>query len=227
MNINIKNIYVGKEQLLYDKKRENFKSAYLKKKINQELLSINKEGFVDDFQSDKEHHGGEDKAVCVYADSYYSYFKSKHNIALPECAFGENLSIESYLDSDICLADQYECGDVIFEVSQPRQPCWKISSILGIKHLTALVVKEAKTGFYLRVLKSGTIKPDDTLNLIKRPYSKFNIEYINKCAYAAKNHQEEIKELIECKELANAYKTTLKRRLINKSFGIEEWQAEE
>ena len=218
---------MGKEQTFHDKKGKSFKSAYQKKSLKQDAYFVNEEGFVDDFQSDKEHHGGQDKAVCVYAHEYYDYFKSKHDIELPKCAFGENLSIETYNDSDICLGDQFQCGEVIFEVAQPRQPCWKISSILGIKSLTALVVKEAKTGFYFRVLQNGVIKASDRLELIKRPFEKLTIEHINKCAYNAKHHQEDIEEILLCPQLAKAYESTLKRRLKNRSFGIEDWQNDE
>lgn len=102
-----------------------------------------------DTQSDKIHHGGIDKAVCVYSQKYYPYFREKYDLKLPKCAFGENFTIEDLDDSEVCLGDKFQCGEVIFEVSQPRQPCWKISSVSGIKSLTALIVKNIKQDFIL------------------------------------------------------------------------------
>lgn len=104
--------------------------------------------------------------MCVYSARYYDFFKTKHNFELPDCAFGENLTIENIDDSDICIGDRFQSGEVVFEVSQPRQPCWKVSSIIGIKNLTSLVAKEHKTGFYFRVIKSSKMSMSDNLELI-------------------------------------------------------------
>ncbi len=224
MTSKIKNIYCGKKQIIKDERGKEYLSSYKKQNLNQDRYLIVKDGFLDDTQSDRNHHGGEDKAVCVYSLKNYEYFRSKFDIDLPECAFGENLSLEDLDDSHICLGDRFQLGEVVFEVSQPRQPCWKISSITGIKNLTALVVKEAKSGFYFRVIKEGNITPSDELNLISRKYPKITIEHINKCAYDAKNNQENIKEILECEELAQAYRESLTKRYKDKESGIQDFQ---
>ena len=227
MNIKtkIKNIFCGKEKNINDGKRKEYKTSYQKKRIqkNQKLM-VNEFGFITDTQSDKAHHGGVDKAVCVYSQKYYSFFKEKHNLDLPECAFGENFSIVDLDDSEVCLGDVFQCGDVLFEVSQPRQPCWKISSVMGIKNLTSLVVKESKTGFYLRVIRAGEITLADDLILISRNYPNISIEHINQCAFKAKENQENIKKILECDKLANAYRISLSKRYKDKEEGIQEWQ---
>jgi MOSC domain-containing protein YiiM len=125
------------------------------------------------------------------------------------------------------LGVKFTCGEVIFEVSQPRQPCWKISSIIGIKKLTAMIVKEYKTGFYLRVLQSGDIKPTDKMELLSRKHPKFTIEFINKIAFNAKDNQEALKELLSCSELARDYHASLAKRYKDKDVGLQEWQRDE
>ncbi len=227
MKIEIKHIYCGKEEKISDGKREEYLSSYLKKSLNHESYVINKEGFELDTQSDKESHGGVDKAVCVYSLDDYAYLEKKYDIKLPDCAFGENLSIVDADDSQVCLGDQFSCGEVVFEVSQPRQPCWKISSIIGIKKLTAMIVKEYKTGFYLRVLQSGNITPNDKLELTSRKYPKFTIEFINKIAYNAKDNQEALKELLGCSELSRDYHESLSTRYKDKEVGLQDWQRDD
>lgn len=214
-----------KEDEIDDGKRKPYKSSYQKEQMSvDEALNINQFGFENDTQSDTLNHGGVDKAVCVYPWEYYDYFKTKHHFDLPLCAFGENLTIENLGDSDFCIGDKWRCGEVIFEVSQPRQPCWKISSIIGIKNLTSLLVKEDKSGFYLRVLQAGAITVHDRLELIERSYPKLTIDYINKCAFDAKNNQENIKEILECDKLAKAYFESLSKRYKGKEQGIQDWQ---
>lgn len=221
----IKNIYCGSEEEISDGKRKPYRSSYRKKlqDVHQKQF-VNGLGFINDTQSDKENHGGVDKAVCVYSQKNYDFFKQNYHLELPECAFGENLTILDLDDRDFCIGDRFRCGEVVFEVSQPRQPCWKISSIIGIKNLTSLVVKEYKTGFYFRVIKEGELSSMDTLELISRDYPNMTIEFINRCAYHAKDNQENLKEILDCDRLAEDYYESLKKRYKEKQEGLQDWQ---
>ena len=224
MEIEIKHIFSGKPQIINDGKREPYLSSYRKTLMTQSSFFIEKEGLKGDTQSDKENHGGEDKAICVYSLEDYNFFEKRHNLLLPPSAFGENFTIVGVNDSDIYLGDQFACGEVIFEVSQPRQPCWKISSIMGIKNLTSMLVKEHRSGFYLRVLQEGEMKSTDRLKLIARDYPKFTIAFVNQIAFNAKENQAAIKEVIGCPRLSEAYRVSLERRYSQKEQGLQEWQ---
>lgn len=221
MKAYIDSLYIGEEKSFLRREKE-YKSSYKKELVKSAYVT--KTGFKGDNQSDKEAHGGESKAVCIYPKSYYEYFKTKYNITLPSCALGENITLFGFDDSMVNIGDRFKCGEVVFEVSQPRQPCWKISSILGIKELTALIVKEFKSGFYLRVIKEGEIEVGDSFELIKRVHENISIESINRYSYDAKNHQDDIKRVLDCKELSPEYANSLKKRLKDRSFGIESWQ---
>ena len=104
----------------------------------------------------------------------------KYGINLLACTFSESLSIVGVDDSQVCVGNKFSCSEVIFEVSQARKPCWKTSAITGIKKLTALIVKEYKTSFYLRILQSKSIKPSDKMELISRKYPNLSIELIKR-----------------------------------------------
>ena len=222
MRYKIKDIYVGSESEL-QKKNKTYKTSYKKQPILGSQY-VNFQGLEEDNQSDKEVHGGVQRAICVFTQGSYDFFKEKHNIHLPTCALGENITLLDCDDKDICLGDRFSCGEVILEVSQPRQPCWIISSILGIKKLTALIVKEGRSGFYLRVIKEGKICKNDEFRLLKRKYKKLNIEYINKCYYNTKKYQEQIKEILEVEELSPFYRVDLLKRYKNKEYGLESYQ---
>jgi len=222
MTYKIKEIYVGSESEL-QKKNKTYKTSYKKQPISGSQY-VNFEGLEEDNQSDKEVHGGVQRALCVFTQGSYDFFKKKHNINLPTCALGENITLLDCDDKDICLGDRFSCGEAVFEVSQPRQPCWIISSILGIKKLTALIVKEGRSGFYLRVIKEGKICKEDEFKLQIRKYEKLNIEYINKCYYNAKENHEEIKEILEVPELSPFYRDDLLKRYKNKEYGLESFQ---
>ena len=222
MRYKIKDIYAGSESEL-QKKNKTYKTSYKKQPILGSQY-VNFQGLEEDNQSDKEVHGGVQRAICVFTQGSYDFFKEKHNINLPTCALGENITLLDCDDKDICLGDRFSCGEAIFEVSQPRQPCWIISSILGIKKLTALIVKEGRSGFYLRVIKEGKICKEDEFKLQIRKHEKLNIEYINKCYYNAKENQKQIKEILEVEELSPFYRDDLLKRYKNKEYGLESYQ---
>lgn len=222
MKISIQNIFQGKEKE-YERKTSSFLSAYEKDDVKEKVF-VNTLGLEKDSQGDKKSHGGEDRAVCVYSQNSYDFFRKEYDIDLKVGSFGENITLENIGDEDICLGDIFICGDALFEVCQPRLPCWKISFLTGIKNLTSLVVKEGKTGFQLRVLKEGFISKDDEFILIERKHKSISIALINRCYFDAKNYQEEIKSILQIPQLAKAYKKALEKRYVNKSVGIAKFQ---
>ena len=61
------------------------------------------------------------------------------------------------------------------QVSQPRQPCWKLAWRWRLKELTALVERTGRTGWYIRVLEEGEVRPGLALTLLERPYPEWTV----------------------------------------------------
>ena len=209
--INIHKIYAGADETITTEKKE-FQTSYRKTPLTGSV-HVNKLGFENDNQSDKKNHGGENQAVCVYPKSAYDFFKDTHDLELPDCAFAENISVLDVTDKDVCIGDQYSCGEVVFEVSQPRAPCWKISAVLGIKKLTPLVISDNKTGFYFRVLQEGKIDKTSTLKLLSRKHEKMTIHHINECFFNPSKNQENIKEILLCQAISQSMRKDFEKRL--------------
>src|SRR6185369_16771820 len=84
-------------------------------------------GAAGDEQADRENHGGLDKAVLAYSADHYAYWRPHLNLTdMPHGGFGENLTIAGLDESGVCIGDRWQAGQVLFEVSQPRQPCLKM-----------------------------------------------------------------------------------------------------
>src|SRR3546814_12978388 len=47
-------------------------------------------------------------------------------------AFGENISTSGLVEDAACIGDRYRLGSALVEVSQGRQPCWKLGHRFGI-----------------------------------------------------------------------------------------------
>jgi MOSC domain-containing protein YiiM len=122
-----------------------------------------------DKQGDLEHHGGLDKAVLAYSAEHYATWHAElGRDDLPHGAFGENFTIAGLDETSVCIGDIYAIGETVVQVSQPRQPCWKIASFWHTKDLTARVDAAGRTGWYLRVLQEGHVATGDSVTLIER-----------------------------------------------------------
>ena len=172
------------------------------------------EGLRGDQQADRKNHGGVDKAVCVYpAEHYPVWFESLQIEALPPGAFGENFTVQGLLETEVCLGDIFQIGTARVQVSQPRQPCWKLARRWRVKDLTAQVEQNGWTGFYFRVLQHGWVAAGEAFELIERPFPKVTIAYAHDVMYHRKEDVTATTELVACPVLAGSWKDSLWQRV--------------
>ncbi|MGO4890571.1 MOSC domain-containing protein [Anaerobacillus sp. MEB173] len=215
-------IQVGKPQWRGEETASNpldqlWYSAILKRRVEGEV-KVGKTNLEGDGQADLENHGGVDKAVFAYPERHYQFFKKKFNLTkLPFGSFGENLTINNLIEEDICIGDTYQIGDVILQVSQPRQPCWKLSRHFRIKEMAYLIQTTGKTGWYFRVLHEGQIEQGQTITLVERPNPDWTVAFCNEIMHTDKKNYDLAQKLASCPELATSWVNTLTSRVNNKA----------
>jgi MOSC domain-containing protein YiiM len=84
-------------------------------------------------------------------------------------AFGENISTMGMTEANVCVGDVYRIGGAIVQVSQPRQPCWKLNLRFGRAGMSRAVQDTRRTGWYHRLLEAGEIGAGDTVERLARP----------------------------------------------------------
>ena len=167
-----------------------------------------------DEQSDLIHHGGPDKAVLAYsAEHYPGWRRSMDNPLLPFGAFGENFTVAGLTETDVCIGDMWQVGnEAVVQVSQPRQPCWKLSRRWGINDLAVQVQRTGRTGWYLRVLQEGEVEAGSPITLAERPHPEWTIDAANELMHRDKRNVAAA-EILGClPELSASWRTTLARR---------------
>lgn len=133
-----------------------------------------------DRQADLVNHGGPDKAICAYSADHYDHWRRALDISpFVHGAFGENFTIRRLTEEDVCIGDVYAIGNVRVQVSQPRQPCWKLARKWRIKDLAERVIASGRTGWYFRVLDEGTVAPGLPLRRLERPHPEWSITAAN------------------------------------------------
>jgi MOSC domain-containing protein YiiM len=176
-------------------------------------LQLGSTGLEGDAQADLKNHGGVEKAVCVYPLEHYSYWKVRLKKDLKPGAFGENLSTEKLLEPEVCIGDSYRVGNAILQVSQPRQPCFKLAARHGVKELALWVQETGFTGFYLRCLEAGEIRAGDDIVLLERPMRSVSLEEANWVMHCDKYDVVGIERLLNIPELSVSWRRTLEKRL--------------
>ncbi|MET0366463.1 MAG: MOSC domain-containing protein [Sphingobium sp.] len=129
-------------------------------------------GLEGDRVADPIHHGGHDKAMHLYPQDHYGWWREwlgDHPLLDAPGAFGENIAVSGAVDADFCLGDRFTLGSAIVEVSHGRQPCAKLNYRFGRPDILATVVKTGRAGFYFRVIRTGEAQAGDRLTLTERP----------------------------------------------------------
>ncbi len=121
-----------------------------------------------DQQSDLSVHGGVHKAVYVYPHEHYAYWIERGIKPLKMGNFGENLTVEGLLETDIHIGDELEIGSARFAITQPRLPCYKLQVRFNRPEMTKIFWNSRRFGFYLKVLREGSLASGAPVNIAQR-----------------------------------------------------------
>ena len=168
-------------------------------------IILRKSGFENDGVGDLRHHGGSDKAVCVYSLDHYAYWEDALRIRLPEAAFGENLTVSSLNEDDICIGDVFLLGTSSVQVSQPRQPCRTLAARFGRDDLLKLLADSGFTGFYFRVLEEGLVEMDAELILKEKDPLAISVSFANHTFYHNRKDREAIDKVLAVHALSASW----------------------
>jgi MOSC domain-containing protein YiiM len=171
-------------------------------------LPLGRLGFEGDGVGDMKHHGGHDKAVCLYSMDHYPYWEDKLGAALPAAAFGENLTIRGLLEEDVYIGDVFELGTATIQVSQPRQPCSTLSARYGRADMVKLVVDSGRTGFYCRVLEAGVAEKNSPFMLRERDPHKITVAFANSIYHHDRKNHEGIRKVLEVAALSESWRSS-------------------
>lgn len=166
-----------------------------------------------DGQGDLKNHGGPDKAALCYAAAHYPLWRTELGWPdLPHGAFAENFTIADLDEAAVCIGDLYAVGGALVQVSQPRQPCWKITARWRMPDLTDRVLKSGRTGWYVRVLQEGVVRAGDRVQLMERPHPEWSVTRATGVIYAPRD-LEGARGLLGCDALAESWRIGLRARL--------------
>ncbi|VDC26670.1 MOSC domain-containing protein [Pseudogemmobacter humi] len=187
-------------------------------------LMAGREGLSGDEQADRRHHGGPDKALHAYALAHYPLWSAE----MPERAalfrpggFGENLVVEGADEDSICLGDRFRLGGALVEVSQGRQPCWKLNLRFNRPDMARLVQETGRSGWYFRVPGPGPVAAGDRAVLLARPNPGWTLARVGRLLYRDRLNRQDLREFAALPGLPESWRRLALARL--ESGRTEDW----
>ena len=135
-------------------------------------------GLVADAQADSTVHGGPEKARHHYPAEHYPDWRAELEARNPRFrpgGFGENISTIGLTETTLCIGDVLEIGTARVQISQGRQPCWKLSAHTDRADMASQLQKSGRTGWYYRILAEGAVAVGDRIVLLERPHPDWTL----------------------------------------------------
>ena len=130
-------------------------------------------------------------------------------------AFGENISTIGFTEDDVCIGDRFKLGSATVEVSQGRQPCWKLGHRFNDAGMVREVVDTGRCGWYYRVLEEGDVGVDDTIQLLSRTNSQWSVEKVFSLLISGGKDLDSFRELSELQQLSGHWRARAKKLCSN------------
>lgn len=181
-----------------------------------DALDVGPLGVAGDDFGDRTHHGGSEKALHQYPAEHLLRWRE----ALPDQAarflagaFGENLSSRGLDEHGLCIGDTLRIGSATLQVSQGRQPCWKLGAHFGRDDLASLAQASGRLGWYLRTLEPGRIRAADAIELLARPNPGWSVARVHRAVFERQHTACELLTLAELPGLSPRWRALFARRL--------------
>ena len=164
---------------------------------------------------DRKYHGGEYKACYIYSADHYDYWKSLYpELEFDYGMFGENITIQGMQETDMFLGDVYQIGEAKVEITQPREPCFKLGARFGTQKVLKQFINAPYPGAYLKVLEEGAVKSGDEIKLISKGFEESSLKDVYSLMYhSTKAERDQIHRLLELNDLPPGLIKALKKRI--------------
>jgi MOSC domain-containing protein YiiM len=122
-----------------------------------------------DGQADLRVHGGADKAIYAYSVDDYRWWSHEPDRSIEPGTFGDNLTVDGLALMACVIGEHWRVGSTVLEVTQPRQPCFKLGIRMGDAGFVDRFDAANRLGAYLRIVEEGDIGSGDAVTVIERP----------------------------------------------------------
>ncbi|MFK8039520.1 MAG: MOSC domain-containing protein [Crocinitomicaceae bacterium] len=188
------------------------KTGIFKHRTDQPIF-LGKEDVKNDNVVDRKYHGGIDKACYAYSSIGYHFWQETYpNYKFTSGFFGENLTVDGLDESSIRIGSQYQIGEAIVEVSQPREPCFKLGIRFGSQSILKPFINSPYPGVYFRVIKKGFISIGDSLILLSEDLLEPTILEVYRMIFGLEKKSSLLRTAIDSTKLAESARQAIRKQ---------------
>lgn len=170
---------------------------------------VNKDSVID-----RKHHGGINKACFLFsADEYPFWQKEFPELDWDWGMFGENLTVKGLDESIIRIGDIFQIGSATVQISQPREPCYKLGIRFNDQKILKKYIEHGRPGTYGRVLEEGEVKKGDTMTLIQQSKNSLTVDQFFHLLFARKKNSEILRLFMDNDSVPEYKKERMKKFL--------------
>lgn len=201
------------EKVAFPWNGETHTTGIFKKPVDSPI-QLEKEGVVNDVIANPKVHGGIFKACYLFSTNQYPYWKEKYpHLEWQWGMFGENITLEDLDEAELHIGDIYRLGNALVQVTQPREPCYKLGYRFENQGILKEFIDHGYPGAYVRVLEEGTVTVGDSMTLHQKGDSELTIKAFYELLYARKKSKELLELAIGNTALPEGKRERLKRFL--------------
>jgi MOSC domain-containing protein YiiM len=177
-------------------------------------VSVHRLNLDGDRQADLRVHGGPDKAVYAYpSESYELWSRERPELELGPGTFGENLTTQGLLDSDVNVGDRFRVGTAELVVTQPRLPCFKLGIRMDRDEFVTEFLERGLFGFYLAVAREGEVGAGDEIVELERDPRGFRVTEVAPLYTLDRDDVETMRRAADHDALPESWREYFHRRL--------------
>ena len=183
-------------------------SAFVKHAVTGPV-DIGALGLDGDEQADLRFHGGPDKAVYGYGAEAYEFWRTaqpQHAARLVAGGMGENLTIAGLDEASVNIGDRVRVGTALLQVTEPRQPCFKLALAFDDPKLPRAFTRSGRCGWYYRVLEPGRVAAGDACDCVDRPNADWPVSRMFEIVMARAIGRDTLVEMVAIEGLADGWK---------------------
>jgi len=164
------------------------------KKPTDQPIFLTKNDVMSDEISNRLNHGGYYKACYLFSSEQYPYWQNLYpDLEWSWGMFGENLTVSGFDEREVFLGDIYKVGEALVQVSQYREPCYKLGYKFGTQKVLKQFIEHGHGGTYLSILDEGYVDIDDNFTLMERPKTSLTVAELFHLVHAKEKDQELLK----------------------------------
>ena len=158
------------------------------------------------------------RAALVYSFQNYTHWETE--LRRTDFRFGqfvENFTVEGMLDDEIRVGDRFRIGTALFEVSQPRVPCYKLAIKMETGGFYNRLLQSGRPGFYFRVLQEGEVGAGDAIHLLSEYSVGMTVRQMSNLLYFEKDDLDGARRALRIEAMSPGWRQSFETRLVKAS----------